>query len=204
MFLEDAGFDWKILGPDVSNLEYVAWVCDNDAYACSGQKCSAQSILFMHQNWAQAGKHPLFFTVKLSVRSVLGSPAGPRLARLPSSVLEKIFKLAHVSSINWVQAGILCSSLTIQTGRAPSQPHMWTGSTVGTPVARITNIPACGAQNCIVPSASPHVPLVWQGRDTRGKSCEAGNSSMTRGTAKVASQQQQNAYVLIFGAQGEA
>lgn len=22
---------------------------------CSGQKCSAQSILFMHQNWVQAG-----------------------------------------------------------------------------------------------------------------------------------------------------
>ena len=62
MLLEKAGFDWKILGPDVSNLEYVAWVCDNDAYACSGQKCRAQSILFMHQNWAQAGKHPLFLT----------------------------------------------------------------------------------------------------------------------------------------------
>lgn len=29
--------------------EYVAWVCDQDAYACSGQKCSAQSILFMHE-----------------------------------------------------------------------------------------------------------------------------------------------------------
>lgn len=50
--LEDAGFDWKILGPDVQNEDYVAWVCDQDAYACSGQKCSAQSILFMHENWA--------------------------------------------------------------------------------------------------------------------------------------------------------
>lgn len=53
--LEDAGFDWKILGPDVQQEEYVAWVCDQDAYACSGQKCSAQSILFMHKNWAEAG-----------------------------------------------------------------------------------------------------------------------------------------------------
>ncbi|KAF9626543.1 hypothetical protein IFM89_034956 [Coptis chinensis] len=50
--LEDAGFDWKILGPDVHEADYVAWVCDQDAYACSGQKCSAQSILFMHENWA--------------------------------------------------------------------------------------------------------------------------------------------------------
>ena len=57
MFLEDAGFDWKILGPDVANLDYIAWQCDQDAYACSGQKCSAQSLLFMHKNWAQAGEH---------------------------------------------------------------------------------------------------------------------------------------------------
>ncbi|KAH9711096.1 Delta-1-pyrroline-5-carboxylate dehydrogenase 12A1 [Citrus sinensis] len=50
--LEDAGFDWKILGPDVNEVAYVSWVCDQDAYACSGQKCSAQSVLFMHENWS--------------------------------------------------------------------------------------------------------------------------------------------------------
>ena len=53
--IEDAGFDWKILGPDVADEEYVAWTCDQDAYAYSGQKCSAQSILFMHENWAATG-----------------------------------------------------------------------------------------------------------------------------------------------------
>ena len=46
--IEDAGFDWKILGPDVENVDYVAWVSDQDAYAASGQKCSAQSIVFVH------------------------------------------------------------------------------------------------------------------------------------------------------------
>lgn len=51
VILEDAGFDWKILGPDVSDLDYVAWQCDQDAYAASGQKCSAQSILYAHKNW---------------------------------------------------------------------------------------------------------------------------------------------------------
>lgn len=51
--LEDAGFDWKILGPDVHQEDYVAWVCDQDAYACSGQKCSAQSLLIMHENWSK-------------------------------------------------------------------------------------------------------------------------------------------------------
>jgi 1-pyrroline-5-carboxylate dehydrogenase len=53
--LEDAGFDWKILGPDVQEVDYISWVCDQDAYACSGQKCSAQSMLFMHKNWSASG-----------------------------------------------------------------------------------------------------------------------------------------------------
>lgn len=53
--IEDAGFDWKILGPDVGDVDYVAWQCDQDAYASSGQKCSAQSILFMHENWKSTG-----------------------------------------------------------------------------------------------------------------------------------------------------
>ena len=60
--IEDAGFDWKILGPDVSNEDYIAWVCDQDAYSMSGQKCSAQSILFMHQNW--------FFIIKSGVKQI--------------------------------------------------------------------------------------------------------------------------------------
>jgi len=50
--LEDAGFDWKILGPDVADVDFVTWQADQDAYAFSGQKCSAQSILFIHENWA--------------------------------------------------------------------------------------------------------------------------------------------------------
>jgi len=53
--LEDGGFDWKILGPDVPKnqheIDYVAWQCDHDAYGHTGQKCSAQSILFVHKNW---------------------------------------------------------------------------------------------------------------------------------------------------------
>lgn len=115
--VEDAGFDWKILGPDVQEEEYVAHTCDQDAYAyrcflaglrcrpwslsnpsrrrqyppdkqtktinnmmfpmvfvgpadphasvgafpcacfvvSSGQKCSAQSILFVHENWSKSG-----------------------------------------------------------------------------------------------------------------------------------------------------
>lgn len=52
--LEDAGFDWKIIGPDFQPgwLDYVTWQCEQDAYNASGQKCSAQSIVFVHENWA--------------------------------------------------------------------------------------------------------------------------------------------------------
>jgi 1-pyrroline-5-carboxylate dehydrogenase len=52
--LEDAGFDWKVIGPDYDArwLDYVAWQCDQDAYNATGQKCSAQSILFTHRNWS--------------------------------------------------------------------------------------------------------------------------------------------------------
>lgn len=54
--LEDAGFDWKVIGPDYQPdwLDYVAWQSDEDAYNASGQKCSAQSILFVHENWSDA------------------------------------------------------------------------------------------------------------------------------------------------------
>lgn len=53
--LEDAGFDWKVIGPDVGDVDYVAWQCDQDAYASTGQKCSAQSIVFVHENWKSVG-----------------------------------------------------------------------------------------------------------------------------------------------------
>jgi len=53
--LEDAGFDWKILGPDPSEVEYVVWQSDQDAYGASGQKCSAQSMLIAHENWMELG-----------------------------------------------------------------------------------------------------------------------------------------------------
>ncbi|HNP64435.1 MAG TPA: aldehyde dehydrogenase family protein [Woeseiaceae bacterium] len=54
--LEDAGYDWKIIGPDFDDkwLDYVAWQCDEDAYNASGQKCSAQSVLFVHDNWVDS------------------------------------------------------------------------------------------------------------------------------------------------------
>jgi len=55
--IEDAGFDWKLMGPNVipSMVDFVAMTCDRDAYAASGQKCSAQSMLIVHENWIKTG-----------------------------------------------------------------------------------------------------------------------------------------------------
>ncbi|KAL1528800.1 hypothetical protein AB1Y20_010125 [Prymnesium parvum] len=53
--LEDAGFDWKVLGPDPSEVDFVVWQADQDAYAATGQKCSAQSMLIAHENWMALG-----------------------------------------------------------------------------------------------------------------------------------------------------
>lgn len=55
--IEDAGFDWKLLGPHVvpTMIDFVATQCDIDAYAASGQKCSAQSLLAVHENWLKEG-----------------------------------------------------------------------------------------------------------------------------------------------------
>lgn len=95
IFLEDAGYDWKILGPDVSDIDYVSWVCDQDAYAFSGQKCSAQSILFMHENWVKAGiegklKH------YASKRNLNDLTIGPILSWTTTSLLDHIKKLLKI------------------------------------------------------------------------------------------------------------
>ena len=92
VYLEDAGFDWKILGPDVSDMDFVAWVCDQDAYAASGQKCSAQSLLFMHENWMQAGleKH---LRERAARRNLHDLTVGPVLTWTTAALQNHIQKL---------------------------------------------------------------------------------------------------------------
>ena len=90
--IEDAGFDWKILGPDVSEVDYVAWTSDQDAYAYSGQKCSAQSIVFVHENWAAAGFIPKIKALA-SRRNLADLTIGPNL-----TVTNAQFQ-AHVAAL---------------------------------------------------------------------------------------------------------
>jgi 1-pyrroline-5-carboxylate dehydrogenase len=90
--LEDAGFDWKVLGPDVSDVDYVAFTSDQDAYAYSGQKCSAQSALFVHENWSKIGIVNKLKALA-SRRSIKDLTVGPVL-----TVTNETF-LAHVKDL---------------------------------------------------------------------------------------------------------
>ncbi|XP_020250915.1 delta-1-pyrroline-5-carboxylate dehydrogenase 12A1, mitochondrial-like [Asparagus officinalis] len=93
--LEDAGFGWKILGPDVQEVEYVAWVCDQDAYACSGQKCSAQSMLFMHENW-DSTKLISMMKGLAERRKLQDLTIGPVLTVTTESMMEHINNLLQI------------------------------------------------------------------------------------------------------------
>jgi 1-pyrroline-5-carboxylate dehydrogenase len=88
--LEDAGFDWKLIGPDYSEdwADYVAWQAEQDAYNATGQKCSAQSILFVHDNWRE---HLVPRMAKLAARRRLDDlTTGPVLSWTTSQMQDHI------------------------------------------------------------------------------------------------------------------
>ena len=74
--VEDAGLDWKILGPDVSNVDYVSFMIDHDSYALGGQKCSAESFLFVHENWTKTDLYSKIkaLTEKRSINDLTNPP----------------------------------------------------------------------------------------------------------------------------------
>ncbi|SVD46793.1 uncharacterized protein METZ01_LOCUS399647, partial [marine metagenome] len=94
--IEDAGFDWKIIGPDYDPnwSEYVAWQCDQDAYNASGQKCSAQSMLFIHENWEQDLIPRI--TDLASERKLKDLDIGPVLTWTNSQFKDHINSLLHI------------------------------------------------------------------------------------------------------------
>lgn len=96
--LEDAGFDWKILGPDPPSpqeFEYVAWQSDQDAYAASGQKCSAQSILFAHENWSNRGIFERLAEFAAN-RKLSDLTVGPILSHTTAQILRHTDRLLSI------------------------------------------------------------------------------------------------------------
>lgn len=93
--IEDAGFDWKVIGPDVGDVDYVAWQCDQDAYASIGQKCSAQSICFVHENWKETGLLDKM-RARAATRSLDDFTVGPVLTVTTKQILDHSNNLASI------------------------------------------------------------------------------------------------------------
>jgi len=93
--VEDAGFDWKIFGPDVVDFDYVAWQSDQDAYACSGQKCSAQSMAFIHENWMKAGLVEKL-AENAATRKLEDLSIGPVLSQTTEEMLSHMNRLLEI------------------------------------------------------------------------------------------------------------
>jgi len=104
--VEDSGFNWKILGPDYRKeyLNYVAWQSDQDAYSASGQKCSAQSILFAHQDWVNGNFFPRIKELA-STRNLKDLTVGPVLSVTTEKMLEHVEKLLKIPGAKLVFGG---------------------------------------------------------------------------------------------------
>jgi 1-pyrroline-5-carboxylate dehydrogenase len=104
--LEDAGFDWKIIGPDYDEnwLDFVAWQSDEDAYNASGQKCSAQSVLFVHDNWVEK----LLPKLKtLASRRTIGNLSiGPVLSWTNEQIRAHIDSVLEISGTELLFGGV--------------------------------------------------------------------------------------------------
>lgn len=127
--LEDAGYDWKVIGPDFQPewLDYVAWQADQDAYNATGQKCSAQSMLIVHGNWYDALIPKL---KQLAARRKLEDlTLGPVL----SWTTERM--LAHVEATSGIKGGRLLFGGKALTGhRIPSRYGAMEATAVEVPV----------------------------------------------------------------------
>jgi len=102
--VEDAGFDWKITGPDVLDIDHVASICDQDCFALSGQKCSAQSLLFLHENWSKLDFLEKFKNITTK-RSVKEGSISPVLSWSNQRLREQIDKILKVPGAKLIFGG---------------------------------------------------------------------------------------------------
>jgi len=113
--MEGGGFDWKVLGPDAPDpskkedkdtYDMVIYQCDQDAYACTGQKCSAQSILFVHENWAK--KTNIYEDIKklADKRNMEELTVGPTLSVPPEAIKAHLDKILAIPGAKLLFGGV--------------------------------------------------------------------------------------------------
>ncbi len=132
--LEDAGFDWKVIGPDFDPrwVDYVAWQSDEDAYNAAGQKCSAQSILFVHDNWSESLFPKLANLAKR--RSLADLTVGPVLSWSNDQIS------AHVAAVMKVPgAELLFGGTTLSDHNIPDCYGAYQPTAIRVPLARFAD-----------------------------------------------------------------
>jgi 1-pyrroline-5-carboxylate dehydrogenase len=104
--IEDAGFDWKFLGPDFipEYLDYVAAQCDQDTNAATGQKCSKTSILFVHDRWWEGGIIDRLAT-RAALRKLDDLTNGAILTETNDRILKHIEKLLELPGARVLYGG---------------------------------------------------------------------------------------------------
>ena len=85
--IEDAGFNWKVFGRDVGEVDFVAFTCDQDAHANTGQKCSATSLLVLHENWMTSPNNSRFSSSTEEEKKQCPGSTGTYLSQGPSSLI---------------------------------------------------------------------------------------------------------------------
>ncbi|KAJ1448653.1 Aldehyde/histidinol dehydrogenase [Pelagophyceae sp. CCMP2097] len=138
--LEDAGFDWKVLGPDVGDADYVAWCCDQDAYAYSGQKCSAQSILFMHAHWTNPEVDIEARLKKLAARRTLADlTVGPVLTVTDAAFEAHRDRLLSIPGAYLAFGGRLLRDVDEAAQAIPECYGAWEPTAVHVPLDQLTS-----------------------------------------------------------------
>ena len=127
--IEDAGFDWKIIGPDVHDIDYTVHVADQDCFAGSGQKCSAQSLMFLHKNWVNAG-----FLEKFKKRAMMRRFSDltivPVMTWSNSKIKSHIDKLVTIPGVKVLFGGNPVSEMN----SVPSVYGLWEPTLISVPI----------------------------------------------------------------------
>ncbi len=132
---EDSGFDFKFLGPNSipRMIDFVAEQCDKDAYAASGQKCSAQSILFIHNSWGGLGFALQKLKPLAQKRKLEDLTVGPVLTWTNQQIQEHLEKLLKISNATLLFGGKPIS----QKHNIPECYGSWEPTAVFIPLRRI-------------------------------------------------------------------
>lgn len=112
--MEGGGYNTTILGSDVPKdnkiIDYIISQIDQDAFSCSGQKCSALRILFAHKNWIDNGLLQKI-EKRASTRNINDKTIVPLLSVQNNDITEYINELMKLEGAKKICGEILNQDL---------------------------------------------------------------------------------------------